>query len=164
MSLLYMKQILLLTSLLLTVSLVAAEKPYDFRASEAYRLLSTTDRQGLQKVHRDLALLWGALDMYADNHKGMLPETLDELAPKYLAELPSDPFATEETASLKTSCDIQSKNGMGYRFRKGALGNQAWVISSVGLTKFPYLSQRGNVDLYACKGTWISGMNPIMLK
>ena len=157
-----MKRILTLLSLALF--LVAADKPYDLRASDAYRQLSASDRQRLEQVHRDLVLLWGALDIYADNNNGNLPASLDELVPRYLAELPSDPFATQETASVQPNYAIPSKNGMGYRFRKGSPGNRAWVISSVGLTDFPYLAKTGNVGLYICKGTWLSGRNPAMAK
>jgi hypothetical protein len=35
---------------------------YDFRSSEQYAALSDADREGLETVHRDLLLLWGALD------------------------------------------------------------------------------------------------------
>jgi hypothetical protein len=159
-----MKRILLLALLSLGVSLIAAETPYDFRASAAYHQLSAADKQRLEQVHGDLVLLWGALDMYADEHNGELPATLDELVPRYLAELPSDPFATQATATVQASHDTQSKQGMGYRFRKGSSRNRAWVIGSVGLTDFPYLAERGNVGLYRCKGTWISGRNPAMAK
>lgn len=34
------------------------------------------------------------------------------------------------------------------------------LIASVGLPDFPYLAARGNIGLYICKGTWISGINP----
>ncbi len=159
-----MKRILLLALVSLAASLAAADKPYDFRTTDAYRQLSANDRQRLEQVHRDLVLLWGALDMYADEHNGGLPASLDELVPRYLAELPSDPFATKETASVPAAYDTQSKNGMGYRFRGGAPGNRAWVLRSVGLADFPYLAERGNVGLYVCKGTWISGRNPAMAK
>lgn len=163
-SLMCMKRILLVSFLSLATSLTGAEKPYDFRASDAYRQLSTADRGRLEQVQRDFVLLWGALDMYADGHDGDLPETLDELVPRYLAELPSDPFATRETASVQTTSITRSKDGMGYGLRKGAPGNRAWVISSVGLADFPYLAERGNVGLYVCKGTWISGWNPAVAK
>jgi hypothetical protein len=113
-----MKRIVCLTFLSLATLLVAAEKLYDFRATEAYRKLSAGDQQRLEQVHRDLVLLWGALDMYADDHGGNPPATLEELTPKYLAELPSDPFATRETASAQaTSGYTQSKKGMGYRWQ-----------------------------------------------
>jgi len=154
-----MRHVAFLAFLSLVLSLAAQEERYDFRAADAYHQLSATDRQRLEQVHRDLVLLWGALDMYADEHHGNPPEALDELVPNYLTELPSDPFASEETASLQATYDTQSKNGMGYRYRKGAPGNRAWVISSVGLESFPYLAERGNVGLYKCKGTWISGKN-----
>src|SRR5687767_7472643 len=87
----------------------AADKPYDFRTSEAYSRLKAEERQGLEQVHRDLVLLWGALDMYADDHGDKLPGSLDDLVPIYLKELPSDPFATDETAKAETLGYVQSK-------------------------------------------------------
>ncbi len=155
-----MKRILLLALLSLPALLVAAEEPYDFRASVAYKTLSAADQQRLEQVRRDQLLLWGALDMYADQHHGKLPNTLDDLAPRYLLELPADPFATPETATAQaTGGYTASKGGLGYRFMRGADGNRAWVIASVGLPDFPYLAERGNVGLYLCKGTWVSGNN-----
>src|SRR5580765_6293737 len=79
--------------------LVRGALPYDFRASEAYKQLAPADRQRLEQVRRDQALLWGALDMYADEHNGDVPESLDALVPRYAAELPNDPFATAQTAA-----------------------------------------------------------------
>jgi hypothetical protein len=159
-----MKPILLLTFLTAAVSL-AADAPYDFRASDAYGKLSADDRQRLEQVHRDMVLLWGALDMYADQNSEKLPASLDELVPQYLAELPSDPFVAQQPATAQgTDAYTPSKGGKGYRFRKGAPGNRAWVISSSGLADFPYLAARGNVGLYVCKGTWISGINPARMK
>jgi hypothetical protein len=156
-----MKRILYLGFLSFAVSLAAADKPYDFRASPAYKKLSAADRQRLEQVRQDQVLLWGALDMFADEHNGNPPATLDALIPKYLRELPSDPFATQQTATAQdTGGYTQSKGGFGYRFRRGAPGNRAWVIASVGLPDFPYLAERGNIGLYLCKGTWISGFNP----
>ena len=160
-----MKLILLLAFWLLCASFGFGGKSYDFRSSPAYSKLSTNDRQKLELVHRDLVLLWGALDMYADSHDGELPGSLDDLAPRYLAEVPSDPFATEQSASADMTHGYKSsKRGLGYRLKTGAVGNRAWVISSVGLPEFPYLAERGNVGLYICKGTWISGINPMMTK
>ena len=156
-----MKQMFILMVVSLTIWSAAAAGPYDFRTSDAYKELSVADKQRLEQVHRDLALLWGALDMYADEHNGNPPSTLDSLVPKYLAELPSDPFATRQTASGQALRGYtQSKGGMGYGFVKGAPGNRAWCIASVGLPDFPYLAEHGNVGLYVCKGTWISGNNP----
>src|SRR5205085_2247990 len=94
-----MKRTLCLAFLSFSILLAAADKQYEFRASAAYRQLSATDRQRLEQVVRDQVLIWGALDMFADEHSGTPPQTLDELVPHYLAELPSDPFATGETAS-----------------------------------------------------------------
>ncbi len=143
--------------------LVAAEKPYDFRASEAYRQLTAADRQRLEQVRRDQVLLWGALDMFADEHGGNPPATLDELVPHYLKELPSDPFVIPGAAKKHELVGYtSSKGGAGYRFKKGAEGNRAWIIASVGLPDFPYLAERGNVGLYICKGLWISGVNPVV--
>jgi hypothetical protein len=160
-----MRRILILAFASLTILLAAAEKPYDFRTSAAYGKLSPADKQRLEQVHHDLVLLWGALDMYADQHGGTLPSTLDALVPKYLAELPSDPFATQQTTSSQWRDDYtQSRGGMGYRLLKGAPGNRAWCITSVGLPDFPYLASSGNVGLYVCKGVWISGVNPLVEK
>lgn len=158
-----MNRLLVLTILSLTVLVVAAERPYDFRASDAYKKLSTGDRQRLEQVHRDLVLLWGALDMYADGHGGHQPRTLDELVPRYLAELPSDPFATLQTAKdTSRGAYIPSKGGLGYRYIGGAPvtiaapgDRRGWSISSVGLADFPYLAEKGNYGLYVCKGIWL---------
>jgi hypothetical protein len=104
------------------------------------------------------------LDLYADEHDGEPPATLDALVPRYLPELPADPFATEpRTDEGKSGGYAASKNGFGYGFMKGAPGNRAWIIASVGLPEFPYLGAR-NHGLYICKGTWISGRNPQMTK
>jgi hypothetical protein len=117
-------------------------RAYDFRASDAYSRLSTSDKQRLEQVHRDLVLLWGALEMFADDHDEDPPATLDELVPKYLAALPSDPFATQQTASEQPTYNYSpSRGGLGYRYKKGAPGNRAWIVRSVGLPDFPY---RGN--------------------
>jgi len=158
----HMKRLIFL--LLLTGLLAEAEERYSFRASEAYARLSTADKQRLEQVHRDLVLLWGALEMYADDHDEDPPTTLDELVPKYLAELPSDPFATQQTASEEpTYSYTPSRNGLGYRYKKGAPGNRAWIIRSVGLPDFPYRGER-NISLHVCKGTWLSGINPAVSK
>lgn len=144
-------------------TLARADAGYDFRASEAYRKLASADRQRLEQVHRDQVLLWGALDMYADEHNGELPETLDALVPRFLAQLPSDPFATAQTAGQRELVGYAaSKNGWGYRYRHGAPGNRAWIISSLVLDDFPYLAKHGNVGLYICKGLWLSGINPVV--
>jgi len=130
---------------------------YDFRQSKQYAALSGEDRDKIETVNRDFALLWGALDMYADDHENKAPDTLEELVPHYLRELPRDPFATEETAAEhdthpnKPSCD-----GWGYRYRPTQ--TQAWVIASVGLKDFPYLARRDNKGLYKAKGFWTGGI------
>lgn len=158
-----MQRILCLALLSFATVLTAADKPYDFRASAAYKKLTATDRQRLEQVCRDLVMLWGALDMYCDQHDGNPPRTLDELVPRFLAELPADPFATKRTAGdPEASGYTRSKGGFGYRFRKGAPGNTAWVIASVGLPDFPYLAERGNIGLYVCKGFWTGGGNPML--
>jgi hypothetical protein len=153
-----------LAGLFLTATLATADVPYDFRSSDAYRQLASADRQRLEQVHCDLVLLWGALDMYAEQHNGEPPATLDALVPRFLAELPVDPFASRTDDKSTKELETLSKDGLGYRFRKGAPGNRAWVVRSVGLRDFPYLSGKGNVGLYVCKGTWISGINPTMTK
>lgn len=132
---------------------------YDFRTTPAYAALTEQQRDQLNQVRRDFAALWGALDMYADEHDGQTPEALADLVPHYLPELPRDPFATEQTANAK---DLHggraSLDGRGYRYRRGAASNRSWCISSVGLPDFPFLAS-DNVGLYVCKGTWISGVN-----
>jgi hypothetical protein len=149
----------------LTVNHVTAEDRYDFRQTDAYRELSEADREKLEQVHRDLIMLWGALDRYADNHDGKTPEKLEQLVPLFLLELPVDPFATASSAEKKhAETGVGSKDGWGYRYRRGAPSNRAWCLSSVGLEGFPYLAERGNVGLYICKGTWISGFNPVLVK
>lgn len=160
-----MKNALIIAWLFTGIFSHAGERPYDFRQSAAYKKLTAEDRNRLEQVRRDQVLLWGALDMYADDHAGDPPSTLDELVPHYLKELPPDPFSEGETPKQKTGPNyVPSKNGFGYLYRKGAEGNRAWVISSVGLPDFPYLAERGNIGLYICKGTWISGMNPRIFK
>ncbi len=155
-----------LITILCIVAAAAADagQPYDFRASTAYAQLSASDKQRLEQVRRDQLLLWGALDLYADEHDGEPPSTLDALVPRYLVELPADPFVTRPaTDERKPGNYIPSKEGFGYRFMKGSPGNRAWIISSIGLPDFPYLGER-NSGLYLCKGTWISGMNPMLTK
>jgi hypothetical protein len=133
-----------------------AESRYDFRTSPAYAALAEGQRDKLQQVTRDLALLWGALDMYADWHGGRTPEKLDDLVPLYLPDLPRDPFATEQTARERMAHGVQaSVDGWGYRYMRGAPSNRAWCLSSAGLPDFPFLAEKGNVGLYVCKGVWV---------
>lgn len=153
-----------LASCLMCASLGLAGDRYDFRRSDAYAGLSKEDRARLERVHRDLMMLWGALDRYADEHDGNPPDTLERLVPHYLAELPTDPFATAVMRAGEAKPEQTPKDGVGYRYRKGSPGNRAWCLSSVGLPEFPYLAARGNIGLYMCKGTWISGITPAGLK
>jgi hypothetical protein len=146
-------------------TITGAGDRYDFRTTPAYAKLTNQQREKLMQVRRDLALLWGALDMYADEHDGQPPKTLADLVPLYLPELPRDPFATEQTAKAKDLRRAQpSLDGWGYRYRRGAASNRAWCLFSVGLPDFPYLAARGNVGLGDCKGEWISGHNPGSVK
>lgn len=158
------KAVLLVAFCMLWASVSFAEDPYDFRKSDAYGKLSKDDRNKLEQVHRDLTMLWGALDRYADGHNDNPPETLDQLVPLYLSELPTDPFATAETASQKDRFRMKSRDGWGYRYRKGAAGNRAWIVSSVGLHNFPYLAARDNIGLYLPKGDWAGGDNAARFK
>jgi uncharacterized protein (TIGR03067 family) len=141
-----------------------AEAPYDFRASPRYRALSAADRQSLEQVNHDFALLWGALDLYAEEHLRAVPETLDALVPRYLKELPKDPFATKATAEeKKLGPYVASRDGWGYRYRPGR-GNYSFVLASVGLPDFPYLAASGNVGLYRARGLWLTGRQPVPTK
>src|SRR5262245_13649209 len=145
--------------LLISVSFAFAAKPYDFRSSDAYIKLSEEERQRLEAVHRDFLLLWGALDKYADEHAGKLPTQLEELVPGILRELPSDPFATDQSAQEKDTPGYTiSKSGRGYHYKTGAPGNRAWVIVSIGLSTFPYFAESGKIRRYVRKGTWKSSI------
>ena len=107
-------------------------------------------------------MLWGALDRYADDHDGNPPKKLERLVPGYLAELPTDPFATKATRQEKPKHHTPSKDGWGYRYRIGSMiqtsgvdTRRSWLLVSVGLPQFPYLAERGNIGLYICKGIWL---------
>ncbi len=135
---------------------------YNFRESEAYRLLSNEDKTKLEQVHCDLTMLWGALDRYCDDHDGNPPKMLEELVPGYLKELPTDPFATRATKEEKPTANMPSKGGWGYRYRIGSMisspsidTRRSWVLVSVGLPRFPYNAKRNNIGLYICKGIWL---------
>jgi hypothetical protein len=144
-----------------TTQVALSAQPYNFWKSSAYQQLSESDRTNLEKVTRDMTLLWGALDRYADDHDGRAPESLDDLVPRYLQELPRDPFATKESATKDRGKIYRaSLDGYGYWYRRGQ--GRSWIISSVGLPQFPYLAERGNVGLYLPKGTWISGFQPVI--
>jgi len=157
------KLIIILTLIAVAVPAAAeASEPYDFRESNAYKKLSGRQRYNLEKVNRDFILLWGALDMYAEQHDGEPPDNLDCLVPAYLPVLPSDPFA-KRTDDDDTGF-ARSKAGKDYLYRKGAPGNRAWCIASAGLTDFPFLAEKGNVGLYRCKGIWLSGSNLVLIK
>jgi hypothetical protein len=159
----YIALLLMCTCLTLIAKHATTAERYDFRNAKAYTSLSQTDRGKLEQVHRDFMMLWGALDRYADDHGGQPPEKLDQLVPGYLAELPSDPFATKKTSAEKPKHGTVSKGGWGYRYTRGPMfrtvgedhGNRSWVISSVGLPEFPYLAKRGNIGLYVAKGIWL---------
>jgi hypothetical protein len=104
---------------LIAATFCRAEQPYDFRNSAAYKALSR-NKKSLEQVDRDFVLLWGALDLYAQDHDHKLPASLDDLVPRYLLELPSDPFATKESAAQKEiGAYTKSKEGFGYRYRPG---------------------------------------------
>ena len=160
-----MKSFAVITSLLWFVSLgnsSDAVNPYDFRESEAYKTLSDAERDNLEAVHRDFTLLWGALDRYADDHGDCAPVTLEDLVPLYLRSLPKDPFAPGPLDRDKdTGAYVASLDGGGYLYRRGT--GRSWITASVGLPAFPYLAARGNIGLYMPKGTWISGMQLMVL-
>lgn len=152
----------LVVACLLPANVAIAVDPYDFRKSDAYSKLSKQDRDRLEQVHRDLTMLWGAVDRYTDHHSGNQPDTLNQLVPNYLSELPKDPFATDETANQEIKDSIKSKVGWGYRYCKGSPRTRAWVLSSVGLHDFPYSAAHGNIGLYVGKGVWPSAIYPVV--
>lgn len=123
----------------------AAEAPYDYTTSPAWKNLSDEERDGIDRVSRDFVLLWGAIDMHVQSHGGQLPDSLGDLVPGVLQSLPIDPFASD---------------GSTYGYRQGAPGNYAYCLLSAGLPSFPYLAASGNTGLHLCRGNWISGMNP----
>lgn len=127
---------------------------YDFRETDAFRRLSPDDRERILTVHRDLTLLWGALDLYAHENEGDTPEQLSDLVPRYLLEIPEDPFATPATGKS----DVPLSSTTDYRYEKGNPKGWSWVIGSVGLNDFPYLSPNGR-GLKRIRGIWISGFN-----
>lgn len=140
--------------------LLAESKWYDYRTAPEYASLTNEEKQKLEQVHREFVLLRGALDLYAEEHDDQAPKTLDELVPRYLHELPKDPFATTTTAvEKKLGLYTSSLGGWGYRYRQGR--GDSWVISSVGLEGFPFQG-KNNVDLYRAKGEWISGKQFIL--
>ena len=146
----------LLSGCLLACTVIGnAAEPYDFRDSPSYKSLSSQDRKALEQVDRDFVLLWGALDMYAQDHDGQVPSNLESLVPHYLLELPSDPFATEESATQKPKGGyLSSKEGRGYHYWPGQ-GN-AFSLASVGLAEFPYVADHGQ-GLYRVRGIWFGG-------
>ena len=134
---------------------------YDFRQTPAYRQLSGEEKKKLEAVHRDFILLAGALAVYYADQDRMLPESLDALVPKYLAELPRDPFAATRSPQERQSAPwTPSAGGFGYDYDSGSAGNWAWRLRSAGLPEFPYAtaSSRG---LHLLMGEWISGRNPM---
>ncbi len=151
-----------------TTRYASSKERYNFRKSEAYKQLSKGDRERLEQVNRDLTMLWGALDRYADDHDGNPPKKFELLVPGYLAELPTDPFATKATKEEKPKHNTPSKDGWGYRYPIGSMlqfsgpdnrlsgpdNRRSWVLASVGLPQFPYLAERGNMGLHILKGLW----------
>ena len=148
-----------LCSAWLSTPRVEMEEWYDFRATQQYADLTVEERASLEGVQRDFVLLWGALDLYVRGNRGRSPERLELLVPRYLKELPRDPFATPLTrAEGDLHGSKPSLDGWGYRYRQGI--DDTFVISSVGLRQFPYLAAKGNVGLYIARGDWISGVQP----
>jgi hypothetical protein len=160
----FITTLVLLVCITIGTGQAETKERYNFRKSDAYKQLSKENKDKLEQVHRHLTMLWAALDRYCDDHDGNPPQRLEQLAPDYLAELPSDPFATEETKKERPAANTPSKNGWGYRYRKGPqmlVGKdfqdavkRSWVLSSVGLPNFPYLAERNNIGLYIAKGIW----------
>ena len=117
---------------------------YDFHDSPEFKSLSKQQQSKLRKADRELRELQSALNRYFKDH-GKSPKTLKELVPRYLKELPEDPFATMVTASATTN-ELDGYNmslkGWGYRYRRSK--TRAWHVRSVGLHDFPYRSASKN--------------------
>jgi hypothetical protein len=118
--------------------------PYDFHETKAYRALSADERAKLAVIQCDFALLWGALDRFAEEHQGRPPKALAELVPHYLTQLPADPLAEK---------DSDTGEAGQYSYEPGNMN--AWCLSSAGLKDFPFLAAKGNFGLYVCKGIWL---------
>lgn len=150
----------------MTHDIIAAQTrtTYDFRDTDAYTNLAEEDKMRLVATHHDFILLWGALDKYAYDHNGLLPDSLEALVPDYLHNLPKDPFVDQSNLSARENEGKQSsKEVLSYRYRPGNPANRAWIISSVGLPDFPYQSENGH-GLYIIRGLWISGINLLWVK
>jgi hypothetical protein len=96
------------------------------------RIIPVFDRDACQQGLLELAL---ALQLYAREHGGSLPETLEELRPAYLKELPIDPFGKGEV----------------YRYRRESspAGFVVWSVDEDGrdggATVGEYANSKGDV-------------------
>jgi hypothetical protein len=158
-----MLRIVLLAAAALVAGIATAEDippRYNYRLSEEFAALSNGDRDRVDQVNRDLTLLWGALDLYAEEHAGKVPKCLDDLVPGYLDKLPRDPFATDETASRKETWYQKSLDGRGYQYHPGT--GRAFVLRSAGLPAFPYRGRSGNGGLVQSRGYWRDGRQMLL--
>jgi hypothetical protein len=145
--------------------------PDSFRDSKEYADLKNAQRLKLETVDRDLAVLEAALDRYMKDQEGTPPMTLDALVPRYVAELPTDAFATGKTAADENLGDYSpSLAGWGYRYRRRdkmayaissvnplevQTTDGSWEVRSVGLPDFPYRYRAANArGLYQRNGYW----------
>lgn len=151
------------------VKYVTRDGTYDFRKSKAYAELEDEQRIKLETVDRDVAVFEAALTRYVKDHEGTPPMTLDVLVPHYIAELPKDPFATEETAADRDLGQYKpSLDGWGYRYKRRdrityaissinplelQTGDGSWEVRSVGLPDYRYRAANAR-GLYQRKGYW----------
>jgi hypothetical protein len=122
------------------------DRSYDFQKSPEFQKLTPFEKSGLMKVHHDLVLIWGALDLFASEHDGDTPDRLADLVPRYLEKVPDDPFAKPDATQRA------------YYYKKGNPKGWSWVVGSIGLPEYPYTAP-DNQGLFRIRGIWISGFN-----
>lgn len=120
-------------------------RSYDFQKSPEFLRLTPIEKSGLMKVHHDLVLLWGALDIFTSEHDGNTPDRLADLVPRYLEKVPDDPFAKLD-GTQRT-----------YYYKKGNPKVPAWVVGSIGLPDFPY-NAPNHKGLFRVRGFWSNGL------
>lgn len=133
----------------------AQQQKYDYRDSAQYRGLNADDRAKLDQFATDMVSLETAIKKHMRDRNGQAPETLEALVPKYLLQLPRDPFHTPVSQPNKYHKHYQeSLSGSGYLYMRRRASSivkswepltfhsteDSWRIKSVGLPDFPLRS------------------------